>query len=177
MVVHTALGHLDILIRFFDYHDGVAGLLGPIVDHVACPDILPAGIIDSPPWQAAEGSIGAQHSPARAVVAVAERPVQRIIRTVGRWIFGTMRIDFFQCQDGRLYVFLRERRGSRRTFLLVVLDAVDVDTVGGGIVGYAEVYSLADIPEPDIVAAANQVGSKADLFTVQIKCLGGGTGP
>ena len=60
MVVHAALGHLHVLVCFFDYHDGVAGLLVPIVDHVACPDILPAGIIDSPPWQAAEGSIGAQ---------------------------------------------------------------------------------------------------------------------
>ena len=59
MVIDTALGHLDVLLRLVAYHNGVAGLIIPIVNHIAHPDTFPVPVIDLPPWEVAEGGVGA----------------------------------------------------------------------------------------------------------------------
>ena len=67
--------------------------------------------------------------------------------------------------------FLRERRCGWSAFLLVGLGAVDVDAVGGGIVGHAEVHGPADIPEPDIVVATDKVGGERCLLAVDLPAI------
>lgn len=51
-----------------------------------------------------------------------------------------------------------------------------MDGVGGGIVGHAEVYGLADVPKSDIVAATNGVGGESCLLAVDVKYLAAGPG-
>ena len=48
--------------------------------------------------------------------------------------------------------------------------------VGGGVIGHAEVHRPVDIPEPDIVVAADAVGGEGRLLTVDVECLAAGSG-
>ena len=52
-----------------------------------------------------------------------------------------------------------KRAGSNR---------LDLDGVGGGIIGHAEVHCPADILEPNVVAATNGVGGEGCLLAVDV---------
>ena len=69
MVVETALGDLDVLVRFTDYNYHVAVAAVVIADQVAGADLLPTWVVDPPPWEIAKRSVGTQCGPAGAVGA------------------------------------------------------------------------------------------------------------
>ena len=67
--------------------------------------------------------------------------------------------------------FLGNFAGCRCSFFIVRLGAVDVDTIGGRIVGHPEVHRFTDVPELHIVAAADTVGSHGYSLSIHIDGL------
>lgn len=61
-----------------------------------------------------------------------------------------------------------------RGFLLIRLCAVDMDAVGGGIVGHAEVHRFADVPEADVIVPADGIGGEGCLLAVDVEGLAAG---
>ena len=175
-VVQPALGDFDVFIGFLHHHIYVAAGTIVVVDQVAGADLIPAWAGDPLPGQSAEHGIGAEHRPARTVVAVAEWPVERIIGAIERTVNCARGIGLLQLRQGGLHTSFCGVERSRWDFLLVRLGAVDVDAVGSGIIGHAEVYRPADVPEPDVVAAADGVGGEGRLLAIDIECLAAGPG-
>ena len=67
MVVETALGDLDVLVRFADYNYHVAAAAVVIANQVAGTDLLPTWVVDAPPWEISKRRVRTQRSPAGAV--------------------------------------------------------------------------------------------------------------
>ena len=74
MVVETALGDLDVLIRFADYNYHVAVSAVVIADQVAGADLIPAWVVHPPPREVSKRRVRTQRSPAGAVGAPAVGP-------------------------------------------------------------------------------------------------------
>ena len=79
--------------------------------------------------------------------------VVKVVRYVGKaWSSGYARrrsmsfsgVDVPERPDGRLDGCLRERG---RGLLLIGSVGINVDAIGGGVVGHAEVHSLRNVPE------------------------------
>ena len=173
-VVETALGDLDVLVRFADHNHHVAVAAVVIADQVAGADLLPARAVYSAPWKIAKGSIRTQCGPAGTVSAPAIGAAAG--GTVGRGVHCPGGIGFPELRQGGLHSFFRRSRWYSRGFFLVGLGAVDVDGVGGGIIGHAEVHRSADIPELDKIIPMDVVRFKPHLLPVHIEGLGGGCG-
>ena len=77
-------------------------------------------------------------------------------------------ISFFQLCQRDLYALLQWGGNDLRSFPLIRLCAVDVDGVGDGIVGYAEVDRFADVSEPDVVVASGGIGDHGYVLAVHV---------
>ena len=69
MVVETALGDLDVLIRFADYNYYMAVAAVVVADQVAGADLIPAWVVHPPPREVSKCRVRTQCSPAGAVGA------------------------------------------------------------------------------------------------------------
>ena len=174
MVVETALGDLDVLIRFADYNYHVAVSAVVIADQVAGADLIPAWVVHPPPREVSKRRVRTQRSPAGAVGAPAVGPAAG--GAVGRGVHCPGGVGLLQLRQDGLYAFFCGARGYGGRFLTVVLGAVNVDGVGGGVIGHAEVHRFADVPEADIVIAADAVGGEGCLLTIDIEGLATGPG-
>ena len=174
MIVETALGDLDVLIRFaaYNYHVAVAAVV--IADQVTGADLLPTWIVYSPPWKVAKRGIRAQRGPAGAVGAPVVGPAAG--GAVGCGVHCPGGVGFPELRQGGLHAFFRGGGRYCWGFPPVWLGAVDVDGVGGSIIGYAEVHRLADIPELDEVVPMDVIRFELHLLAVYIEGLGGGCG-
>ena len=52
---------------------------------------------------------------------------------------------------------------------------VTYDAATNSVVGHAEIYRPADVPESDVVAPADEVGGERCLLAVDVECLGAGS--
>ena len=143
LIICTAFGDHDVFVRpvQHDHHMASGGIA--VSNQVAWADVLPTWVVDPPPWEGAEGGIAAQSCPACAVVgrhtvgAVAVGAEKLAVHSAGG-------VDVPERPDGRLDACLRERG---RGLLLIGSVGVNVNAVGGGVVGHAEVHSLRNVPE------------------------------
>ena len=173
LVVGTAFGDDDVFRIFADHHHRVVRFFVFILHDVTGSELIPAWTIYLPPWKVTEGGIGAQRCPAGTVDAPAIGTTAG--GAVGSWEDCPGGIGLFQLFQDCLHAFFRDthRRGR---FLLVVGVGADVDAVGSRIIGHAEIYSLADVPEPDVVASADEVCGERCLLAVDVECLCAGPG-
>ena len=104
MVVETALGDLDVLVRFADYNYHVAVAAVVIADQVAGADLIPAWVVYSPPRKVAKRGIATQRSPAGAVGAPVVGPTAG--GAVGRGELCPGGIGFPELRQGGLHTFL-----------------------------------------------------------------------
>ena len=178
LVVGTAFGNDDVLRVFADHYHRVVRLLIFIFHDIARPELIPAWAIYPPPWEIAEGRIGTQRGPAGAVDATAIGAVTG--GAVGCWEDCPGGISLLQLIQDCLHTFFRDIRGDglrRQNYLLLVVGiGVNVDAVGGRVIGYAKIHRPADVPEPDVVAPADEVGGERCLLAVDVECLGAGSG-
>ena len=181
-IVPPALGDFDILGCFFQHHHYMAGGTVVPVQQIPGPDILPAGIHNTPPGKLTKGSVRTQHGPARAGVAVAIGPVKGIVGDVGRGIIGTGGVMIPQGPDrGPHGIFRQGGGGGRglcrwRHLLFIVGVWVDVNAVGGTIISHAEVNGLPNVPEFYKIISVNLIRLKLDGLAAEIKGLGGRSG-
>lgn len=92
---------------------------------------------------------------------------------VGRGVHSPGGIGFPELRQGGPHTLLSNGSNGLR-LVQVRLCAVDVDGVGGGIIGYAEVHRLADIPELDEIVVMDTVCLELHLLDVHGEGLGGG---
>ena len=169
MVVETALGDLDVLVRFTDYNYHVAVAAVIVADQVAGADLIPAWVVHPPPWEIAKRGVGTQRSPAGAVGAPVVGPAA--VGAVGCGVHCPGGIDFPELHQGGPHT-LRSNGSYGLHLVLVRLCAIDVNGVGGGIVGHAEVHRFADVPEPDVVVRTDAVGGHVHPLSIHVDGLG-----
>ena len=170
MVVETTFGNLDVLVRLtaHNYHVVVSAVV--IADQVAGADLLLTWIVYSPPWKIAKHGVRTQRGPAEAVGSPVVEPATG--GAVGRGVHCPGGIDFPELRQGGLHTFFRRVRRYGRDFFLVGLGAVDMDAVGGGVIGHTEVYRSADVSEPDVVVSADAVGGHVHPLSIHVDGLG-----
>lgn len=170
MVVETALRDLDVLIRFTDhnYHMAIAAVI--VAEQIPGADLIPAWVVHPPPWEIAKRGVRTQRGPAGAVGPPVVGPTAG--GAIRRGVHCPGGVGFPELRQSGLYTFFCRGRRCGGKFFSVRLGAVDVDAVGGGTIGHTEVYRSADVPEPDIIVAADGVGGHAHPLTVHVDGLG-----
>ena len=96
--------------------------------------------------------------------------------TVGRGEHCPGGVDFPELGQGGLDACFRRAGGCGGALLPVWLCAIDVDGVGGGVIGHTEIYRPADVPELNVIVSPDVVGGHADPLAVHIDGLGAGSG-
>ena len=133
-------------------------------------DLLPTWVVHSPPWEVPKSCVRTQRGPAGAVDAPTVGAVAG--GAVGCGVHCPGGVGFPELCQGGLHTFFRGTGGYGGDLFLVGLCAVDVDGVDSGIVGHTKVHRPADVPEPNVVAAADTVGDHIHSLAVHVDGLG-----
>ena len=158
----------------------MAGGFCVVAHQVSGADLIPSRLLYLPPWQIAEGGVGAEGGPAGAEGAPAVGTVAG--GEVRGGVGGAGGVGVPETLEHSPHGFFRGGRGGglgrcRCSHLLGVGGiGVDVDAVVGGVIFHAEVHRFPNVPELDEVVAMDGVCLELDPLAVHVEGLAGGRG-